>query len=136
MHPWHLLSVCSLHDSVLAMKEWPEDNKPADFEVLCGHVRKAILYAYDMQRKNRGKAIPWDGPPTMQEAGPDFLLSADRLKYAEEDQGRDALDTLIGIAVQLGIEQGRRVAADRPDMRLLETLKRLEKKLERRSDEG
>ena len=40
---------------------------------------------------------------------PDKQLSAENLKYSEDDQGRDALDEIIGLVFRLGVEQGRRI---------------------------
>jgi hypothetical protein len=42
----------------------------------------------------------------------DERVSAEQLRYDDEEQGRDPLEVIIGIAIQLGIEQGRRVEAE------------------------
>ena len=107
---------------------WPDDEGAATFSDLCDSVRDALEFAYDLKRKNAGKTIPWNGLPTMQEAGTDFLLDSENLRYSEEDQGRDALDVIIGIAVQLGIEQGRRISKER--LRVVEVVDRLLRKTE------
>ena len=95
---------------------WPEDGGHLDFEALTRPVLHAIRFAYDLKRRDRRRNIPWRGPdivhtgtlaccPTIAER-----LKAHRLAYSEEDQGRDALEEIIGAAIQLGIEQGRRLA--------------------------
>lgn len=94
------------------MNKWPEKG-PAYFEDLIRPVIKAIKFAYSLQRKNKGRSIPWTGPP--RESGlsccPDHaeMLKAHNLKYSEEDQGRDALEEIVGIAIALGIDQGQRI---------------------------
>lgn len=96
------------------MKEWPDNDKPAYFEDITAPIIKALKYAYRLQRKNKGNDIPYNGF----EIGKDSLatclnakyqLSAESLAYAMDDQGRNALEEIIGLAVRLGIEQGRRI---------------------------
>ena len=94
--------------------EWPDDGNPLDYQSIADPIRKAIRFAYEMSRKNVGRSVPWRGPPIgRSEAGNSLQakhrLSAEMLRYSEEDQGRDALDEIIGVAVQIGIEQGRRI---------------------------
>lgn len=95
---------------------WPEDGGPLGFEDLTRPVLHAIRFAYDLKRRDRRRNIPWRGPeivdtgtlaccPTISER-----LKAHRLAYSEEDQGRDTLEEVVGAAIQLGIEQGRRIA--------------------------
>src|SRR3989304_4553686 len=96
------------------MKEWPENNKPADFEDIVKHLKMALKFAYKMRRQNLHKDIPYDGFDIghQQLAGcfhANETLSVKQLQFVLEDQGRDALDEILGLAVQLGIEQGRRV---------------------------
>lgn len=95
---------------------WPDDGGHLDFEELVRPVVHAIRFAYDLYRRDRRRNIPWRGPeivdigtlaccPTITER-----LKARRLACAEEDQGRDTLEEIVAAAIQLGIEQGRRVA--------------------------
>ena len=98
----------------VSIKDWPDNGKPADFGELAESVYPAITFAYRLERINEGQAIPWKGHTIGKEDlatcfAPDEQLSAENLRYDEEDQGRDALQVLIGIAMQLGIEQGRRM---------------------------
>jgi hypothetical protein len=94
--------------------DWPGDGSPLHIEELVNALRQAICFAYDFKRRNEGRTIRWTGPELI---GPELAhranirttLLAQNLKYAEEDQGRDALTTLLEIAVALGIEQGRRI---------------------------
>ena len=46
----------------------------------------------------------------MQEATAEYLLSPEHLAYSDLP---DAMDEIIGIAIQLGIEQGRRTELKR-----------------------
>ena len=89
------------------------------FDDLCDATRDAILQAYRVQRRKRCKGVKWEGPSltslsllvgglSIEEA-----LSEEMLKYDEENQGRDPLDVIIGVAIRLGIEQGFRMIADR-----------------------
>ena len=115
------------------MKQWPKDNKSlSSFEELTEPVVRAIRFAYKLERKNSNLDIPWLGYDIGEKEkgtsrSPDKKLSVEKLKYQEEEQGRSALETLIGLAVQLGIEQGRRLQKE--DMYakifLFEHLKRL-----------
>ena len=94
--------------------KWPDDGSPLDYQSLADPIRKAVRFAYEMSRKNVGHSVPWNGPAIGRPEAATSLeakhrLSAEALKYSEEDQGRDALDEIIGIAVQIGIEQGRRI---------------------------
>jgi hypothetical protein len=72
------------------------------------------LFAYDLKRKNASRSIPWTGYDVGEDTkvgcfSPHEALAKNNLAFQEEDQGRDALDALIQIAIQLGIEQGRRL---------------------------
>jgi hypothetical protein len=90
-------------------------DEPYKFDDMADPVLKAIRFAYKLERRNKNKNVPWNGPrlgENMRANSPEFAerLRAGRLAYAEEDQGRDALEEIIGIALQVGIEQGRRIA--------------------------
>ena len=96
----------------MAMKNWPADNKPANFEELVKPLVESLRFAYDVNRKNQGKSVPYRG------ADHDTLgyafsgakkLSAENLRYSEDEQGRDALTEIIELAVMVGIEQGQRI---------------------------
>lgn len=107
-------------------KPWPKTG-PASFDDITSSLRAAILSAYTLKRKNRSKDIPYDGfdtSPRLRASYPSPInaLKAKSLAFDEEDQGRDALDVLIGIAVQVGIEQGERIYREEQARRLNMTL--------------
>ncbi len=93
-------------------KPWPKDPcKTVRFSLLTGAVRKAIKFAYKLERKNTKKDIPWT---TYDQGGTTHLsaeetLTKKNLDWSLEDQGIDALDEIIGVAIRLGIEQGKRI---------------------------
>ena len=104
------------------MKEW-KDREPADFSKVIAPVVKALKFAYDFERKNENKNIPYEGyeresflatNPPIKEG-----LTAKNLKWNLEDQGYDALDYLIEIAAQLGIEQGIRIRKKEEDEKIV-----------------
>ncbi|MHA2280096.1 MAG: hypothetical protein ACXAC5_04370 [Promethearchaeota archaeon] len=93
--------------------EWPEDGKAMCFEALSDSVREVVRHCYTLSRKNKKKDVDWKGPSLprcMQATCLSFEdnLKAESLEYQLHDQGRDAMEVIIGIAIQLGIEQGRR----------------------------
>lgn len=95
------------------MKKWPQTG-PVRFTDLIDPVRKAIKFAYDLKRKNQTKDIPWRGynigkRERCGSPSPDEKLTQKSLAWVLDDQGRDALDEILCVAIQLGIEQGRRV---------------------------
>ena len=94
------------------MKEWPANNKTVSFDGLCEDLRKAVNAAYKLTRLNAGKDIPWTGHDIGKNLkhcsmSPDEWLMAESLAYNKE-RDRDAMDVILGIAIQLGMEQGRR----------------------------
>lgn len=112
------------------MKPWPKDGEPASFEDLTRPLVRAVRFAYDLKRKNRDKDIPWSGPEIGAREQTVALpaarqLSADNLRYSEEEQGRDALEEIIGLAVQIGIEQGRRLTMNSPEVKVMEIMAKL-----------
>jgi hypothetical protein len=109
-------------------KGWPEDESEAlPFEKITAPLRRLVREAYRLQRKNVGKALPYKGPgigwrERACTSDVDWTLSAEGLAYHAE-RGRDAMDVILMVAVQLGIEQGRRISA--PDKKLEDLLSRL-----------
>lgn len=105
------------------MKKWPENDKPASFEDVASPFIKAVRFAYNLERKNEGKSIPYNGYDNGDLAccpGIKTLFNKDSLAYNLDDQGRDALTVIIQAAIQVGIEQGRRIALNSDEV---ETLK-------------
>lgn len=109
-----------------------------DFEELVAPVIKALRAAYRLRRKPLAD-IKWEGPDLVQECHsltPAERLTAENLRYSFEDQGRSALEEIIGIAVALGIQQGRNMTTVEYEERIkiMEILHKLE--LSRKSDAG
>lgn len=114
------------------MVDWPTDDRNLSFWELTNPVCAAIKKIYSLKRKNHGD-IEWTGPST-----PEFLLSTSltfeerlsktMLDYDEHEQGRDPLEILVGIAVQLGMEQERRIKACSTDQGLVEIARSLLKR--------
>ncbi len=95
-------------------REWPENDEPASFAHIADPIVRSIRFAYQLTRKNENRNIPWEGLNIGkgQRAmchSPFELLSVKGLEFSLEDQGREAIEELVGLAVQLGIEQGRRI---------------------------
>ena len=92
--------------------EWPENGDPLMFEDLCASVRRSIDSAYKLKVKNLSEGIPWNGPELGQEDehldDPSKKLTGDYLRWARRERKIDALDVIIAIALQVGMEQGRR----------------------------
>ncbi len=92
--------------------EWPVNGDPLMFEDLCASIRRAIEFAYRLKVKNLSEGIPWDGPELDLEDeyfdNPSKKLTGDYLRWAKKERKIDALDTIIAIALQIGMEQGRR----------------------------
>jgi hypothetical protein len=96
------------------MTTWPTENKPARFERITEPLAR-WLRAWIA----RGDYKTYDGLPLGQHeaAGalqPSDALTEESLTYNAIHQGRDVLDVVIGLAVQLGIEQGRRLQQELP----------------------
>ena len=99
------------------MADWPENDKVLSFWELTDPVVDLVRQAYSLRRKAAiKKGLDWKGPSLPKSLAAssfpfDEKVSAENLRYDEEEQGRDPLTVIIGIAVQLGIEQGRRISA-------------------------
>lgn len=96
------------------MKSWPKNGSVVPFSELVESVKKALLFGYCMRRKNQDKDIPYTGYCIGKDLlatclTPEERLKVESLKYDLEDQGRDLIDVLLGLAIQLGIEQGKRI---------------------------
>lgn len=105
------------------MKKWPGNDKPAYFEDIAESFVKAVKFAYNIDRKNIDKSIPYNGYENGDLAScPSIktLFNKESLEYNLNDQGRDALTIIIQAAIQVGIEQGRRIAMNSSEV---ETLK-------------
>lgn len=99
-------------------KEWPKDNEIAKFGDIADPVVEALKIAIKKGDKVYNEGIEWTGftqgsftAATVPD--PSFALHAKNLTYSKKEQGRDVFTEIISIAVQLGIEQGRRMVADK-----------------------
>lgn len=130
-----------VYDKTMA-KKWPKNDKCADFADIAKPLREAFkTFAPDqdwtgstLKRSHKWNGLPFG--PGVSHVVPDpwYLLSREGLDSAL-DQGCDALDTLIQIAINLGFEQGRRheVTANGRYIKVLEssleTMQSLHRKL-------
>lgn len=97
------------------MQEWPDDGVPVSLEDLATPIVKAIRFAYRLKRQNADLDVPYQGYDIGErERGncfdPVTQLTAQKLRVAKYDQGREAIEEIVALAIRLGIEQGRRVA--------------------------
>lgn len=94
-------------------KDWPANNKMANFESIANPLRKALQVAIDKGNKVYEEGIDWTGLKQGSKNSaivfqPSMALHSVNLKYSNEKQGRDVFTEILNIAIQLGIEQGRR----------------------------
>jgi hypothetical protein len=121
----------------MKMKEWPDNDEVVNFEELTGPVVQAIQEAYKLIPLDVSHGIEWTGLNIGKKLlahsfSPEEALSATYLPHGD----RSPLEVIVGIAVQLGIEQGRRMAAgDQIQKRTIELADRLAKYLEGKEDE-
>ena len=99
------------------MTNWPKNDKHMSFSKLTDPVYRAIRRAYTLTPNDYGESIKWTGPELPESMRATCFsyaekLTREQLEYDEQDQGRDPLEVIVGIAVQLGIEQGRRLAKE------------------------
>jgi hypothetical protein len=103
---------------------WPVDGSPLNFEDMANSVIALLKDGYKLLRKNRGKDLKYKGPDHKEQACCPPIrerLKAESLAGEMEDQGRNALDIIIGHAIQIGIEQGRRIMRESPEYQILKT---------------
>ena len=113
-------------------KQWPDDDKPTQFSQMADSICDAIRFAYSLDRQNEDLDIPWNGLNIGKEDRrtchqPIEQLSTDTLACSE-DQGRDALDEIVGLAIRLGIEQGRRIFKDSTEYSMMKIRANLREK--------
>lgn len=94
-------------------KDWPADNKMARFPDISDPIREALQVAMDKGDKVYEDGIKWTGLKQGYHAAvcspdPSSTLHAYNLNYSKTEQDRDVYREIIAIAVQLGMEQGRR----------------------------
>ncbi len=98
-------------------KSWPDEGETVCFRDLAEPVCEAIRFAYSLSRRNKRRSVPWTGYNIGKHElacclPPHRVLMESQLRQ-DGEQGRDALQGIVGIAVQLGIEQGRRMERER-----------------------
>jgi hypothetical protein len=98
-------------------KPWPADPAQAvDFDDLTRPVVAIVRQGYELRRRPRAR-LTYDGYDRDNATSHIEPTVADTLSRAglahHADQDRDLLDVAIGLAVQLGIEQGMRLAEKR-----------------------
>jgi hypothetical protein len=106
------------------MREWPDDGSPVSMEDLATGIVKAIRFAYRLKRQNADLDVPYTGYNIGEQAlancfDPVTQLTAEKLRYSKYDQGREAIDEIVALAVRLGIEQGRRITMTGSEFRTL-----------------
>ncbi len=100
------------------MADWPIGMKPMRVEELVRPLKSAIQQAFELKgRKLLIDGIKWGGPgfghPSASwEESPAAALSSSGIKRAAE-AGRDPLEQILVVAINLGIEQGKRVAVEK-----------------------
>ena len=100
---------------------WPQDeSEPLELQDLVRPLRNAIRTAYTLERNSLDVDVPWTGPEGTGIETTGCLenaeaLSAENLRYQEEEQEeeRDTLWLILGIAIRLGCEEGRRIDRER-----------------------
>jgi hypothetical protein len=90
------------------MTMWPTNNEPAAF----AHIVEPLARWFRLYQE--GRVETYDGLPLgeREAAGslqPVDALTPESLAYNLTNQGRDVVDVILGLAVQLGLEQGRRL---------------------------
>jgi len=94
-------------------KPWPSDGSPVGFTSIVEPLRDVVRQLYKLERRPL-KNVDYKGFDLGQQEKvvclrPHDALTAENLRYSEEDQGRDPITEVLCLAVQLGIEQGRRL---------------------------
>ena len=105
------------------MKAWPSDGSMVAFEEIVDPIVQSIRFFYSTEPKFDlddescdNLQIPWNSYNIGRDAlavcfPPDVRLTAKMLRKAQE-RGRDPLVEMISLAVQVGMEQGKRNALD------------------------
>lgn len=101
-----------------------------DFEEVIAEIKKTLLNFYKVSRKKDVDSCEWNGPSIVRPLShiiiqPKTQLSKQVLLHHEE-QGREPIDVILGLAYQLGICKGYESAQEenKPFIELTELLKR------------
>ncbi|HUC87613.1 MAG TPA: hypothetical protein VMR95_00500 [Candidatus Binatia bacterium] len=98
-------------------KEWPEGNETVAHQDLVMPLRIALEYLYELRPRIDTGDVPYDGynigkRERAQSFSPSERLTTEQLDESEDnDSDRDPATEIISLAVQLGMEQGRRLEA-------------------------
>ena len=98
------------------MHEWPENDGTVGFKEITKPIISLIKQQYRLRFKG-WRDLRYNGYDHDLMCGvtclpPDQAMTASNLQYSLHDQGRAPLDEIVALAVQLGIEQGRRMHID------------------------
>ena len=101
-------------------KRWPDENGTVQFHELCEPVEDAIRQLYRLRFRGY-RDVNWKGYNIGKRDlacsfSPSKALNASNLRYSQTDQGRTPLGEIVGVAIQTGIEQGRRVLWEEQEM--------------------
>lgn len=134
------------------MRQWPEGNETVPFDDLAGPIVQALADAVGngmvwcvgtKRHASEGRAYGfasgtssiksidyagYDIPDNLKHVcqPPDKRLSREGLRFDWEDQGRNPVEVIVGLAIQLGIEQGRRIERQQgTDGQTLDLIRRL-----------
>lgn len=119
--------------------EWTPYPKALDVGRLASVARDMIEQVADVEvtREPGDKGVEYVGPPLhprffVTSFPPKEALSADKLDFAEQDQGRDALMEVLMVVLQMGIAQGLRIS--RSAWTDMEKVKDIVEQLKRRDE--
>jgi len=120
--------------------EWSPYPEALDVGRLAEVAQDMIEQVADVEvtRERGDDGVRYDGPPLhprffVTAFKPEKALSKEKLDFAFEDQGRDALEEVMMVILQMGIEQGLRLA--RGEWMDKDMVKRALNNLEERRDE-
>lgn len=88
------------------MKPWPENDEPVPLEDL---VKPLVSALWNIIGMADSKYDGYDVGDRHINVAADWSLSPEGLAWLMEDQGIGEIQTALTVAVQLGIEQGRRI---------------------------
>lgn len=104
--------------------DWPEGDLPVVLDELEEPLKKLLEDAYRMERRDPDSDIPWTGPKSpmfLNDMPYDIRLTAENLRKEAVEQGKDPLDILVNITLELGMEQGRRMSVHQDFSQPLQT---------------
>ena len=102
------------------MKEYEPPNTPFAFDEMLDAFREAVKYSLVVEDKENIGDIPWNGPEithySLLACGFNVEASlSEEIREYHAERGRSTLDVILGCAIRLGIEQGRRMCQSEID---------------------